>query len=100
MDEEGEWNQPILSQSMREVERSHPGLTSPHCMRHVTNPSNQHTHNNTTPGIAWESDVDHRFAQPDGFLGVPNPNGVNCDDILGRQGGQAVSYLPRDGKST
>ncbi|KAM3571406.1 hypothetical protein VYU27_006569, partial [Nannochloropsis oceanica] len=41
-------------------------------------------------GIAWESDLDRRFAQPDGFLAQPNPGGGDCDTLLGTAAGGAV----------
>ncbi|EWM30162.1 transmembrane protein 30a [Nannochloropsis gaditana] len=50
-------------------------------------------------GIAWESDVDRRFAQPDGFLAEPNLAGADCDALLGTPPGQAVAatYTPPGG---
>ncbi len=61
-----------------------------------TNPHDTTISPQTHPGIAWESDVDHRFAQPDGFKAQPNPTGAACPP-LGETVGESVLYTPPAG---
>lgn len=52
-------------------------------------------------GIAWESDVDHRFAQPTGFKMEPRvPPTTDCDGLLGEVGSVGVFYTPKDGRKS
>lgn len=51
-------------------------------------------------GIAWESDVDHRFAQPDGFQVKPRiPPTADCTTVLQNANAVPVVFTPRDGRS-
>ena len=44
------------------------------------------------PDIAWTSDVDYRFSQPDGFKSGAKTSGLSCDKTLNVTGATQTTY--------